>query len=122
MKFRFFVLALAVMANACGSNEDFLKNQGGYETQADLAVAGTVTLSFKQTYLYRSITIGTDQSSTCEASAKDYETKSGIALIPESLNMAYDEPGRHCARRNAFRQCETYQYVYTFHCRYQIQK
>jgi hypothetical protein len=58
MKFRFFVLALAVMVNACGSNEDFLSNQGSYETQTDLAVAGTVTLSFKQNYLYRSITIG----------------------------------------------------------------
>lgn len=122
MKLRFFVLILASFASACGSDKDFLKDQDTYEVRSDIGLAGTVTLSFQQVFLYRSISIDESQSSACVRHAADYEAKAEVKLISESLQLSYDQPSKHCARRNTFKQCETYQYIYTFHCRYKAQE
>jgi hypothetical protein len=121
MKSALIILALALLGNACGARDDYLKDSNEYVIRNDLAFNGGLVFSFQQVFLFRSISIDASQSSACQAFAKDHESKSGTAVIPDTLKITYDEPGRHCARRNAFKQCESYQYVYTFHCNYKVQ-
>ncbi|WP_141735022.1 hypothetical protein [Oligoflexus tunisiensis] len=117
MKHILFFVAF-MTAIACGSREDYLSNSATYQVRNDLALSGELVLSFQQVYLFRSISIDATQSSACETFSKDHETKTGQAVVPGTLKLTYDAPARRCARRNTFNQCETYQYIYTFHCRY----
>lgn len=121
MKGTFLIVVLALLSNACGAREDYLKDSGEYQIRNDLAVSGELILSFQQVFLFRSISIGATQSSACESFANDHKLKSGVEVIPGTLKLTYDEPARHCARRNALKQCESYQYVYTFKCNYKVQ-
>jgi hypothetical protein len=115
------MFALSFVLVACGSSENFLNDSDSYTVQESLDVGGNIVFSFQQVYLFRAIAIDASQTSACAAFAKDHEAKSGVAVIPDSLKLTYEEPVKRCARRNAFKQCETHQYIYTFHCRYQVQ-
>jgi hypothetical protein len=121
MKSRFFILALTVLANACGSSSSFVRDDSPYAVEQRLGIDGAVVLSYTHAYLYRAIAIDGSQAATCATYARDYGARAGVKLIQESLELTYDAPGRHCARRNAFKQCETYQYIYTFHCQYRVE-
>jgi hypothetical protein len=121
MKSAFIIFALALLGNACGAREDYLKDSNDYQIRNDLAVNGELVFSFQQVFLFRSISIDASQSSACQSFAKDHESKAGAVVIPGTLKITFDEPQRHCARRNVFKQCESYQYVYTFHCNYKVQ-
>lgn len=117
-----FFLSSVLLANGCGRNEHSLKDSGEYQVRNDLAVADALVLSYQQVFLFRSISVGESQSSTCDLYAKDYQAKAGVTVLPNSLKVTFDEPVRHCASRNAIKQCETHQYVYTFYCRYQMDR
>jgi hypothetical protein len=121
MKRLFLLIALSFAFVACGSSENFLQNSESYTVQESLDVAGTINFSFQRVYLYRSISIDASLSSACASFAKDHEAKTGVAVLADSLKLSYEEPVKRCARRNAFNQCETHQYIYTFQCRYQLQ-
>src|SRR6478735_5163582 len=121
MKFPQLFIGLTLLASACGSNDNYLKDTGTYEVRKDLSVTGNLVLSFQQVFLFRSIAVGEAQSSACEAFAKDHEKRTGIAVVPGSLKVTFDdEPSKHCARRNTLKQCESSQYVYTFYCKFQV--
>jgi hypothetical protein len=116
-----FFLIFGLIVTACGSQDDFLEDSSEYQVRNDLALSGELVLSFQQVSLYRSISLDVTQSSACEAFAKDHVAKSGTAVVANTLKLSYEDPARRCARRNAFNQCETYQYIYTFQCRYKTQ-
>ncbi len=114
----FASLCLGLALVGCGDQKDFIKDSDSYQVRNELNVTGNIILSFEQVSLYRSITIGATEADRCRAIAQDFSMSQGINLNVASLKLSYEEPSKHCARRNAFKQCETNQYIYTFSCQF----
>ncbi len=119
MKNIFACAIVAFIVTACGASQDYRSDSESFQVRQDLQAAGSVTLAFQQAFLYRSITIGSPQTSRCQSIATDYSKTSGTEVVKESLKIGYEAPEKHCAKRNFAKQCETHQYVYTFTCQFQ---
>ena len=115
------VLLTALFFTACGSQHDFKHSSDSYQVNQNqnLDAAGKVTLSFEQVSLSKNLAVTEAFTKKCAAFAADYTKASGVEVAPDSLHVTFSEPSKHCARRNAARQCETHQFIYNFSCEYQ---
>lgn len=118
MKNFFKVLTIVLLFTACGAKEDFKPGTSDYQVREELGVTGAISLSFEQTSLSKYMSISEPQARKCAIIAEDYAQVNGVELDATSLTIEADQPSKHCARRNSFRQCETYQFVYSITCRY----
>ncbi|MCX6129650.1 MAG: hypothetical protein NTX25_11370 [Proteobacteria bacterium] len=119
MKKLLLFLAMTSILLGCGDQINRQHDSESYRVRTDLNAAGRVSLSFEQVFLYRDISVGQSQSIRCKEFGKDYEKNSGIAINTEQFKLSFEPPTKHCARRNFAKQCETYQFVFTFICNFE---
>ena len=111
---------MSLLFTACGAQKDFLHNSDTYQVkqEQDLAATSLVTLSFERVSLFKTISLTDTTALRCQQHAADYAAASGIPLETSTLTIDADAKGKHCARRNEARQCQTTQYVYTVNCHF----
>ncbi len=113
-----FLVSLAVLVSHCGTQNDSSVDANSYQVNEELALTGNFQFKFQESHLYKSITIGAGQAQRCRDIAADFSQQRGVSINPSSLKILHSEPGKHCLRRDALKNCEKYEYIYSFTCQF----
>ncbi len=120
MKNLFIIMLTGLVLANCGRNFSHFENTDGYTVQEDLAVTGTIALTYRKAYRMRaSFPSLNEQTAKCLNLAADYNSQTGNSLAVESLKVQLTGPEKNCLHRNELKACDKYEYIYTTTCRFQ---